>query len=865
MQAFSRRRFSLRWFLVIPYVVQILLAVGITGWLSHQNGEATVKRLASKLMVQAKYRVQERTDRFLMQAQQLAVANAFFYERDYISLTQEESLQTHLWQQLNYSQPMPRGIYLGDEEGRFLEVEKGNLLSITNPQHQQLKIYQLDPKGQQRTLFQTQVFDPRQRPWYQQAKNSHGPIWLSSYPFATMGNLGITVAQAVRSSQGQLVAVSAVDLSLEELNTFLRSMNISPSARLFILDDQGQLIASSTTEKTLTPDSKSRQQSQIIATKSSHPVIRQSAQHLLSVADNFNQLNDPGLIELPIQNQRHYLSVLPFRFGSTLNWNIAVVVSEQDFTQQIAQNNRITLLLCSISVFVALAVGTLTSRILAYPMKLLEKAVDQLTQRDWETPPVAAARTREMGSLVDAFELMVQRLQQVFTELEHYAYLDTLTGLPNQAAFLVQLDYAIAAAEHETSPTFAVLWLDIDSFSRIETGLGKHIAEQLLKEVALRLQKNLESAAAKVSTLARIERSDFVILLGNITDEFAAQRIAEQILEDFQAPFQLGQQDVVVTASMGLVIHQGENDLPETILRNANIAELEAKRRGKACYVIFDHQMQEHSTERLQLEADLRYAIERDELEVWYQPILAVEPDRIAAFEALVRWRHPTAGLISPDKFILIAEETGAIEAMGLWILRTSCQQMLLWQTKIPHLQSTFISVNVSAQQLLLPDFIDKVERILQETGLPGESLQLEVTESAAVSQPQTISPKLLHLKSLGIKICMDDFGTGYCQLSYLVQLPVDAIKIDRSFVKEMSTDNPTAEIAKTLLTLSKSLSLDATAEGIETPQQFWNLRSQGCFKFQGYLFATPMQAEKIPDFKLSLPLEQDMREELST
>lgn len=854
MQALSRQRFPLRWFLIFPYIIQIFLAVGLTGWLSHQNGEATVKKLASKILVQAKYRVNERTDRFLMQAQQLAVANAFAYEQNYISLSSEDALQTYLWQQLNYSQPMPRGIYLGDEQGQFLEVEKGNFLSIANPKNQQLRIYQLNPKRQQKKLYKTQPYDPRQRPWYQQAKNSNEPIWTESYPFATLDNVGITAAKAVRNSQGQLLAVSAVDLSLNELNAFLRTINISPSAKVFIVNDQGQLIASSTSEEAPLSDSKSHQQSRIIATKSSQPVVRQSANYLLSAEGKFDQLEDSGLIELPIQNQRHYLSILPYRLGGAFNWNIVVVVSERDFTQQITQNNRITLLLCVVSVFVSLAVGTLTSRVLAYPIKLLEKAIAKIIQKDWGVSGITAARTREMGNLVDAFELMVKRLQQVFTELENYAYQDTLTGLPNRAALLVQLDYAISVAQYTTSPGFAVLWLDIDSLVRIETGLGEHIANQLLKEVALRLQKCLQPAAAKVTTLARIERDDFVILLGNLTDEFAAQRIAETILQDFQAPFQLDQQDVVVTVSVGLVIHQGENDLPETILQNANMARLEAKRRGKDCYVIFDHQMRNDSTERLQLEADLRYAIERDELEVWYQPIITVDPNRTAGFEALIRWRHPISGLISPDKFILIAEETGVITAMGLWILRTSCQQMQEWQTQVPHLQSAFISVNVSAQQLLLPDFIDKVERILQETGLRGESLQLEVTESAAVSQPETISPKLLHLKSLGINICMDDFGTGYCQLSYLVQLPVDAIKIDRSFVNEIGTDNPTAEIAKTLLTLSKSLALDVTAEGVETSQQFWDLRSQGCLKFQGYLFSAPMETGKVPDFQPLLP-----------
>jgi EAL domain-containing protein (putative c-di-GMP-specific phosphodiesterase class I) len=264
--------------------------------------------------------------------------------------------------------------------------------------------------------------------------------------------------------------------------------------------------------------------------------------------------------------------------------------------------------------------------------------------------------------------------------------------------------------------------------------------------------------------------------------------------------------------------------------------------------------MRLETTERLQLEADLQYAIARDELELWYQPIFILNPERIASLEALIRWQHPTTGMVSPIKFIPIAEETGTIVSIGIWVLRTACDQMRVWQEQCPLFQAVTVSVNVSAQQLLLPDFATQVEQILQETGLEGRYLQLEITESAAVSQPSSISEKLMRLQALGVKICIDDFGTGYSHLSHLLQLPIDILKIDRSFVGGINENPKNVEIAKTILALASCLGLEAIAEGVETKLQLDRLRSLDCLKFQGYLFAKPMSADLLLKTYLDKP-----------
>jgi diguanylate cyclase (GGDEF)-like protein len=393
---------------------------------------------------------------------------------------------------------------------------------------------------------------------------------------------------------------------------------------------------------------------------------------------------------------------------------------------------------------------------------------------------------------------------------------------------------------------FAVILLELDSFKLIENGFGPVTADLLLKSVAVRLQECLQILGLKTITISRLERDEFAILLRNLEGESIVTTAAQSILQAFQQPFHLEQQAVLTSTSIGAIINPGTSDLPEEIMRNVNIAKFSAKVNGNQRYVVFDDLMRLETTERLQLAADLQYAIAHEELEIWYQPIFTLNPEYIASFEALVRWRHPTAGMISPLKFIPIAEETGIIVSIGIWIMRTACAQMRVWQEQHPEFKTVTVSVNVSPPQLLLPDFAYQVEQILRETGLEGRFLQLEITESAAVSQPSSISEKLKHLQSLGVKICIDDFGTGYSHLSHLLQLPIDILKIDRSFVGNINENPKNVEIAKTILALASCLGLEAIAEGVETSLQLEQLQLLECLKFQGYLFAKPMSADLV-------------------
>ncbi len=852
----ARLRLPLNWILLTPFLVQIVAVVGVTGWLSYRSGQRAVANLATGLLVQAKARISGHLDQLLTQAELIVQANAYALEQQQISLQQPEALQAYFEQQLRRKQPTPQAIYAADPEGRYLLVDDRQQLEwITDPTNLTRSIFAIDALGKRGKPIGQSAYDPRQRPWYQAAIAAKGPIWTPIYPFAS-GGAGITTAQAVRDATGRLLSVTAVDLELQDLDRFLGSIRLSRASQVFIFETSGFLVANSTTASSLKklanphgvpPQAQTVQR--ILATESTSVPIRESARFLQAEAGTFDALQSTLTYEVMIQNERHFLSVQPYRFGqSGVEWLVAIVVPERDFTQQLEENRRSTLLLCVMALFLAIAVGYLTAKSITRTLARLTQAADTVIEGEWPVANLEGGESQEMSALVQSFDRMVAHLKMTFGELENFAYQDSLTGLYNRAGFLSHLEYAIATAQKVSPPSFALLLLNIDGFKLIENGLGHGTAELLLKSVGERLQALLPNPGAQQIYLARIERDEFAILVsGDLTDQ-KILAIAEQILQGFQQPFHLGLRDVLVTACIGLVIDRGDRKHPQELLHDAHLAKLSAKDQGKGTYTVFDGLMRQAATERLQLEADLQQAIARDELELWYQPIIDAEQNQIEGFEALVRWRHPEAGLIPPGKFIPLAEANGTILDMGQWILQTACHQMKQWQQTYPAFATAFMSVNVSAQQLLLPDFTAQIAQILRETGLEGRYLQIEITESAAVSQPRAIAAKFKYLQSLGVLICIDDFGTGYSHLSYLADLPINGLKIDRSFVDHLGASATSRELTHTILCLARGLNLEATAEGVETAVQLEELRELGCLSFQGYFFSRPIPAGDVPN-----------------
>jgi len=388
----------------------------------------------------------------------------------------------------------------------------------------------------------------------------------------------------------------------------------------------------------------------------------------------------------------------------------------------------------------------------------------------------------------------------------------------------------------------AVLLVDVDQFKVINDSLGHDQGDHLLVQIAERLTAVVRPG----DTVARLGGDEFAILCEDLTDEAEAVAIGERIRQSAAVPLFIGGQEYFVTVSTGIALVDGPDARPADLLRDANSAMSQAKDAGRARSVVFAESMRTKAVRRLDTEVALRRAINEGELRVHYQPIVSLTSGRTEAVEALVRWEHPTEGLIFPDQFIAIAEETGLIVPLGEWVLGEACRQVHVWHTDYPELSYLTVSVNLSGRQIAQSDLVSVVANVLADTGLPASRLVLEITESVLMGDAEGSIAVLRSLKNLGLGLSIDDFGTGYSSLSYLKKFPVDVLKIDKSFVDGLGTEGEDSAIVRATVTLAHSLGLETVAEGTETPTQLLALSALGCDKAQGYLFSRPQSAAAI-------------------
>jgi diguanylate cyclase (GGDEF)-like protein/PAS domain S-box-containing protein len=427
-------------------------------------------------------------------------------------------------------------------------------------------------------------------------------------------------------------------------------------------------------------------------------------------------------------------------------------------------------------------------------------------------------------------------------KLRHDAFHDPLTGLPNRALFADHVKLTIARAKRAPSRHFAILFCDLDRFKIINDSLGHMVGDQLLVEVARRLEQCLREG----DTVARVGGDEFTILLEDLTEESEAEAVAHRIQELVSAPIQLDGREVYTTMSIGLVTGNGDSRDPEDLLRDADTAMYRAKSLGKARHVVFDQTMHASAINLLQIETDLRKALDKGQFFLQYQPVVSLDDFRVCGFEALIRWHHPERGLISPLDFIPIAEDTGQIIAIGEWALNEACRQMHRWETAYPVAAPLFISVNLSCKQFNHPLLIEQVADVIKRTRISPRRLKLEITESAVMDNIDSATSMLRQLRDIGVQLAIDDFGTGYSSLSYLHKFPIDTLKIDRSFVTRMAENPENIEIVRTVILLAQVLGMDVIAEGVETKDQLKILRDLKCEYGQGYYFSRPATAPDV-------------------
>ena len=458
-----------------------------------------------------------------------------------------------------------------------------------------------------------------------------------------------------------------------------------------------------------------------------------------------------------------------------------------------------------------------------------------------------SSRFRELERAKDELVRTKRALEQSNRQLHYDAYHDMLTGLPNRTMFMDRLTHTIERHKRHPEAGFAVLFLDFDRFKIVNDSLGHAVGDEMLKLIGQRLKMVLRP----VDTVARFGGDEFSVLLEDTSSIAGVEEVAQRIQMAFAHSLVIAGQEIFTSASIGITSSQLPYTSAADVLRDADIAMYRAKALGKAQYAVFDHAMHHEMMTLLSLEADLRNALINKELTVFYQPIMTTRTGQCSGYEALVRWDHPQHGIISPPTFIAIAEEMGLIIEIDRYVLKEACRQGVRWQQTIPGADFT-MSVNLSSRHFMIRDLVPTLKHILKETGFNPAKLKLEMTEATLMTHSDTVKDVLMQIKTLGIALHIDDFGTGYSSLSYLQKLPIDAIKIDRTFVMRMIENSESAELVRTIIAMAQNLELSVVAEGVETLEQYETLKELECPFVQGFLFSEPRRAKDADRFLLA-------------
>jgi predicted signal transduction protein with EAL and GGDEF domain len=485
-------------------------------------------------------------------------------------------------------------------------------------------------------------------------------------------------------------------------------------------------------------------------------------------------------------------------------------------------------------------------------MAVLEFFTDRIAPLDELLQRLMSQVGTQLGRVIER--------QRAEDRLVHRAFHDYLTELPNRAMFLDRLGRAVARQREDSDYQFAVLFIDLDRFKVINDSLGHLAGDQLIAQVAGRFLASLRRedtvsrsgteagpyASFSAGTLARLGGDEFTILLDNMHSPHDAEQVAQRIQDALKRPFELDGQEVYTSASIGIATSAVHYASATEVLRDADLAMYQAKMRGKARHEVYNETMHQSAMARLRLETDLRHALLNQEFVVHYQPIVSLKTREVAGFEALVRWQKSPAELIHPGEFISVAEDTGLILFLGMWVLREACRTLCNWQKAFPRDKPLTVSVNVSARQFSQPDLVQQIRQIIEETGVDPATVTLEITESVTMSDAEHAIRVLSQLREIGVRFSIDDFGTGYSSLSYLHRLPLDILKIDRSFISAMSEGGESLSIVRTIMRLAKDLGIDVVAEGTETIAQLDHLSALDCEFGQGYYFSRPLDASGI-------------------
>ncbi|PWK16397.1 bifunctional diguanylate cyclase/phosphodiesterase [Tumebacillus permanentifrigoris] len=542
-----------------------------------------------------------------------------------------------------------------------------------------------------------------------------------------------------------------------------------------------------------------------------------------------------------VVNTRGVLMDASYAYVPEIGWGVVAQVPDESVYEGFNAFRHNLWILC-ILIFIPLSVVTaIYARQIIKPIRQLYNAVDQVARGNYEMDIETVSSSREIGLLTKRFNDMLHTIRDAREQIQYQAYHDPLTGLPNRMLAADRLGQMLAHAQR-TRTQVAVLFLNLDRFKGINDSLGHSIGDRLLREVAERIS----GCVSESDTVSRIGGDEFLLMIPDVMHVQDVLNVVQEILQLLNIPFYLDSHELFLTASIGISFYPDDGDEITELIKNADIAMHRAKQQGRNTWQLHTTAMNQHAAERLLMENHLRKALERREFLVYYQPKIDLMTGDLVGMEALVRWNHSIWGLVSPAKFIPVAEDSGLIQPIGEWVLRTACDQTKRWQDAgLPPMR---IAVNLSAHQVEQANLVETVQSILQETGLEPRYLELELTESILMQNTETVNMTLRRLRDMGISIAIDDFGTGYSSLSYLHRFPITCLKIDQSFVRriEGNGDRTDGVIAKAVIALAHNLDLEVVAEGVEEKSQMQFLRDEGCSLAQGFLFSKPVPREEF-------------------
>ncbi len=859
------RSLALRAVLTVPFVLLTSAAVGLVAYYSYANSQRAVADLARQLREEVSDRVRDRLRSYLHAPHQINQLNFMLVTvrtKSPVPSSQSSKpqpiqslpefpaaeLERFFWQQM---QSFNVGyINYATARGEFIGLERLDNGDITINEVSRAKglgtvrVFATDARGQRSRLLATKPYDPRNEAWFAEPARAKRPLWSSIYRWEDKPEvLSISASYPIFGPQGQLQGVVGVDLILSQIDDFLRELQVGKTGSIAIVEPSGAIVA--TSSRMPVRHSLRGKDERMHIYEYGDPLLRAAALEFHRQFKGFADVVSDREFEFFHAGKHFFARVSRYADSYGLEWFILTTVPESDFMEGVYASTISALWLCAGTLAIAIVLGLVTSRWIVRPIQHLSEVAGAIAQsrvlmREYLTAIPAAHPIIELNSLARSFSEMMRRLQELLHQLEEQAFCDRLTGLDNKNAMIYRLRECIER-QQEGGQHFAVLYLDIDRYRAFKYGYGHAMAERLIATIAARLKEAIGNEAG----VARIGEDEFAVLLPHLQSPGDASRRADEIHAALDRPIDLNGKTVLnPTIGIGIAYSQHNASEPEVFLQAADTAMHYAKRWGKGRTVFYSPGMQTLVVERLQLEDDLHRAIQEQQLRLHYQPIVCLQSGRPWGFEALMRWEHPRRGTMPPSKFIPLAEENGAIVSLGRWALIEACSRLRQWQHAFPQLSPLHMSVNLSEVQLREASTIADIESLVRS--LPPYTLKLEITETSLMVNAEAACATLQTLKTLGVRISIDDFGTGYSSLSYLQRLPIDTLKIDRAFVRDIETNLKHFDIIRAILQLARSLGMDAVAEGVETSGQVEILRSLGCHFGQGYFFSPPLPEASV-------------------